>query len=174
MSLVLTRLIMNKVFTLNNPTTAFSFALPQIVAAGTTASIAKGTPTKGADAAAASPWTGAVAIMVDGDGTTSQRFTGIAKSASTETASAAGSVDVWLPSPTMVYNGFAKTASTADTQAEIQALFGKRVVFDLTSSNWTVDAAAADASTNGVVIIGGEFQTSTLYFLVSPSCTVFE
>lgn len=143
-----------------------------IVASGTAASINAGEPTKGADATAASPWTGAVAIMADGDGTTSQRFTGIAKSDSDETTTAAGVVQVWLPYPGLIYQAQAKTASTADTSAEVQALFGKRVVFDLTSSKWTVDAAAADASTNGLTIVGGEFQTSTLYFYISSGVSL--
>ena len=145
-----------------------------LVASGTSASIGRGTPTKGADAAAASPWTGAVAIMADGDGTTSQRFSGIAKSDSTETASAAGAVNLWLPLPGMVYQARAKTASTADTAAEIQALFAKRVVFDLTTGVWSVDAAAADAATNCLVIVGGDPNNSLLNFVYSPSGTILE
>lgn len=139
------------------------FALPGVlVAAGGAATIAAGTPTKSADATTAA--TGAVVPMVDGDGTTSQNFTGIAKSISTDTAAAAGAVTLWLPLPGYVYACKAKTASTADTQAEITALFRKRVVFDLTTAVWTVDAAAADAAANMVTIIGGDFNTRTLYF----------
>lgn len=144
---------------------------PLLVAAGGAATIQAGTPTKGADAAAASPWTGAVVPMVDGDGTTSQRFTGIAKSTSTDTAAAAGEVLVWLPLPGIVYGCKAKTSSTADTAAEVQALFGKRVVFDLTASLWSIDAAAADAVVNCVTIIGGDYQTTELYFTYSPKGT---
>ncbi len=140
------------------------FAIPGVlVAAGGVTTIAAATPTKGADATAAS-WTGAVVPMVDGDGTTSQRFTGIAKSDSTDTASVAGSVTLWLPLPGYVYACKAKTSTTADTAAEVTALFGKRVVFDLTSSLWSIDAAAADAAANMVTIVGGDYQTQTLYF----------
>ncbi len=139
------------------------FALPGVlVAAGGVSTIQAGTPTKSADAATAA--TGAVVPMVDGDGTIAQNFTGIAKSDSTDTAAAAGSVTLWLPLPGYVYACKAKTASTADTQAEITALFRKRVVFDLTASLWSVDAAAADALVNCVTIIGGDYQTQTLYF----------
>jgi len=149
------------------------FAIPGVlVAAGGVATIAAGTPTKGADAAAASPWTGAVVPMVDGDGTTAQRFTGIAKSTSTDTAAAAGAVTLWLPLPGYVYACKAKTASTADTAAEVQALFGKRVVFDLTSSLWSIDAAAADAVANCVTIIGGDYQSQTLWFTYRQSGTM--
>lgn len=142
-----------------------------LVAAGGAATITPGVPTKGADAAAASPWTGAVVPMVDGDGSTSQRFTGIAISTSTDTASAAGVVTTINPIPGVSYYGYAKTASTADTAAEVLALQGKRVVFDLTTSDWTIDAAAADAVANCVVITGGDYQVQTLSFVYRPSGT---
>lgn len=145
------------------------FAVPGVlVAAGGVSTIASSTPTKGTDATAAS-WTGAVLPMVDGDGTTAQRFTGIAKSDSTDTASVAGSVTLWLPLPGYVYAAKAKTASTANTQALVTGLFQKRVVFDLTASVWTVDAAAADAAANMLVIVGGDYLTSTLYFMYKNS-----
>lgn len=147
----------------NTPDPAFS--RKWIVAAGAANTIHAGEPTKAADAAAASPYTGAVAIMADGDGKTAERFTGIAKSESTDAVAAAGEVYTWLPLPALIYNAKAKTASTADTQAEIDALTGKRVVFDLTSSAWTVDAAAADAVANSVIIIGGDFRTQRLDFV---------
>lgn len=153
----------NNIYIINETSAKWSMS-PCLVAAGGASTIARGTPTKGADAAADSPWTGAVVPMVDGDGTTSQRFTGIAKTTSTDTASTAGSVVLWLPLPGLIYAAPAKTASTADTAAEVQALFGKRVVFDLTSSLWSVDAAAADAVANNVVILGGDYQTQTLWF----------
>lgn len=135
------------------------------VASGTTSSIKKGEPTKWATG------TG-VSAMVDGDGTTSQRFTGIAKEDSTETTSVAGICDVWLPYPGHVYAAKAKSAAAADTYAEIQALFNKRVVFDLTSTIWTIDTAAADAATNAVNIVGGEYQTSTIFFTVINNGTL--
>jgi hypothetical protein len=150
------------------------FSKKWTVASGGAATIAVGTPTEAADAAAASPYTGNVNVMADGEGTTSQRFTGIAKSTSTDTASAAGEVYTWLPLPGIMYSGKAKTASTADTQAEVDALSGKRVVFDLTTGDWTVDAAAADAVANCVIIIGGEYQTRTLYFMYRPAGTVLD
>lgn len=143
------------------------FAIRRIVAAGGAQTINAGEPTKEGSS-------GAVAIMVDGDGTTSQKFSGIAKSDSTDTASAAGEVYTYVPFPGMMYVGKAKTAANADTQAEIDALMGKRVVFDLTSTAWTVDTAAANAATNGVVILGGDYQKSTIYFAVSPQCTLLD
>lgn len=162
---------MAKVFTIVSELSPKFSTTGNLVASGTAASIGVGVPTEGADAAAASPWTGAVNVMADGEGTTSQRFTGIAKSVSTETASAAGSVDLWMPLPGIIYQGFAKTSSTADTAAEIQALFGKRVVFDLTTGDWTVDAAAADAVANCVTIISGDATLATLTFVYRSSGT---
>lgn len=154
-----------------SPSGDLPFALPWIVASGTATSIEAGEPAECADAAAASPYTGAVNIMADGEGSTSQRFAGIAKSDSSETASVAGSVDLYMPLPGLIYEAKAKTASTADTAAEVNALRGKRVVFDLTSDVWTVDAAATDAVANCVVIVGGDYQTQTLQFTYAPKGT---
>lgn len=150
------------------------FSTKAIVGSGTAVSINAGEPTIGADATAAS-WTGAVKIAADADPTTAtgHRFTGIAKSDSTDTASAAGFVEVWIPMPGTLYQGKAKTAANANTQALIDALKFKRVVFDLTASAWTIDTAAADALANGVVILGGEFQASLINFLVIPSVSIF-
>src|SRR5689334_5445519 len=100
------------------------YTLYPIVGSGTATSIKAGEPTKQGSA-------GAVAIMVDGDGNTSQVFTGLAKSDSTDTVAAAGNVNIWLPLPGYLYSGKAKTSTNANTQAKIDALFGKRVVFDL-------------------------------------------
>lgn len=143
------------------------FSVTRLVESGGAATIDRGAPTKEGS-------NGAVAIMVDGDGTTSQRFSGIAKSVSTDTAAANGYVDVILPTPGLVYVGSPKVAGAADTQAEIDALGGKRVVFDLTSSAWTIDSAAADGANNGVVIIGGKKEDDLLFFVISPGVTVFE
>jgi hypothetical protein len=141
------------------------FSKPFIVDSGTTKQLEAGEPSKGDDAATASPWTGEVSVMADGEGDTSQRFTGIAKSDSSETTAVAGEVVTYLPLPGIIYSGKAKTASTANTAALVNALRGKRVVFDLTSSAWTVDAAAADAQANCVVIVDGDFNTSVLHFM---------
>lgn len=141
-------------------------SIQRIVASGGAATINNGEPTKQGTA-------GAVAIMADGDGTTSQLFTGIAKTVSTDTSTTAGIVQTLLPLPGIVYAGKAKTASLANTQALISALQGKRVVFDLTSTAWTIDTAASDASTNCVVIIDGDFQTQQIFFIVSANGSLF-
>lgn len=144
-----------------------------VVASGGSATIQPGTPTKcvTADGSVA----GAVIPMVDADGiVTAERFTGLAKNASTDTASAAGVVDLWVPVPGLLYRGFAKSLTAFDTQSEINALMGKKVIFDLTTSDWTVDTAATDALVNCVVIVGGIPQESQVLFYYSPKGTVLD
>jgi len=136
------------------------------VSFGTASTVKAGEPTKGVDAAGASPWLGTTAIMVDGDGTTSQRFTGIAK-----TDNANSAVSTYLPLPGVIYRAKAKDATGIDTQAKIITFMGKRVVFDLTASAWTVDAAAADAVANCVTIVGGDFRVPELHFVYAPKGT---
>ena len=97
---------------------------------------------------------------------------GIAKSASTQTATADGIVEVFEPKEGVLYSARAKTAALADTQAEIDALVGKRVVLDFTAGSYTVDTAAADAATNGILIVGGDFTHSTIFFFIRTSATI--
>lgn len=150
-----------------------TFQAQFVVASGGAATIASGTPTKSNESDATA--TGALIPMVDGDGSvTAMRFGGIAKSTSDDTASAAGTVDVWMPVPGLVYRGYAKSSAAADTQSEINVLMRKRVVFDLTTSDWTIDTAAADALVNCVVIVGGIPQTSEILFMYSPKGTILD
>jgi hypothetical protein len=150
-----------------------TWEMQMVVASGGVATIQRGTPTKcvTADGSVA----GAVIPMVDADGiVTGERFTGLSKNNSSDTASAAGVVDLWAPAPGVVYRGFAKSAAAADTQAEINALMGKKVIFDLTAGDWTVDTAATDALVNCVVIAGGYPQSSEILFVYSPKGTIFD
>lgn len=153
---------------------SFDSAISRNVPSGVVKSINAGEPTKSVDAAAASPYLGTVAIMVDGDGSTAQRFTGIAKSDSSDTASAAGVVQTYLPFPGLIYKAKAKTASNANTDALIDALKGKRVVFDLTGTAWTIDTAAADAVANAVVIVGGDKDVQEVFFVYAPHATFLD
>lgn len=137
-----------------------TFSVRRIVASGGAATIGQGTPTKQGSS-------GAVAIMADGNGTTSELFTGMAKSVSTDTASAAGEVYTYLPLPGIIYSGSPKVAGAANTQAEIDALVGIRTVFDLTAGDWTVDETTGDGIGNAVVIVGGNPNEDVLYFCVT-------
>lgn len=155
---------------------SMTFELQYVVASGGTTTIAMGTPTKLTGYDAAGFGAGAIIPMVDGDGTigaASSRtiFTGIAKSRSKDEAAVAGVVQVWAPVPGILYRGSCLTSTTANTQAKINALMGKRVVFDLTAAVWTVDAAAADALANCVCIAGGIPQTNEVLFVYSPKGT---
>lgn len=75
---------------------------------------------------------------------------GIATSTSTQTASAAGTVDYLPLVPGQVYRIAPKAPTSWDTQAEYNALVGKRVLIDLTSGSYTI--LAADGATYGCVI----------------------
>ena len=97
---------------------------------------------------------------------TDVEFIGIAASDSTHTASADGSVLVYMPLPGVVYEAKAKTAASVDTQSEINALCGDRKIFDLTAGVYTVDEAAADNVANALLIIGGDPTKKTLKFII--------
>lgn len=151
------------------------FTTTASVASGTTASIDSGTPTT--PTGATGSVTGAVALSADGSPTTvgtatNVHFSGLAKSTSTETTSVAGLVTLWAPMPGILYAAQAKSAAAVDTAAEIIALNNKRVVLDLTAAKWTVDTAATDAITNGVIIAGGEPASNLVFFYISPMVTV--
>lgn len=109
--------------------------------------------------------------LADGDPTTSTAtpVLGIAKSDSTQTSTADGVVEVYRVTENTILAAKAKSSTAADTQAEINALCGKQVVLDLTSSAWTVDTAAANANTNGVVCVGGDPDKSVIYFRFRPA-----
>ena len=75
---------------------------------------------------------------------------GVAMSTSTNTASAAGTVEVMPLLPGQVWLGNPKVAATWNTQTEYDALVSKRVLLDLTSTAYTV--LAADSANNGCVV----------------------
>lgn len=140
-----------------------------LVASGAVGTINPGTPTKLNGSRGNS---GTIVPMVDADGTTSQVFTGIAKNTSTDTASAAGVVEVFMPLPGVIYAAKAKSATGANTQAKVDAARGGRFVFDLTgtvgpnlSGTWTIDLAAGDGSTNCLVAVGGDYTINTIHFI---------
>jgi hypothetical protein len=115
------------------------------VTSGTTASISAGTPVVRT--------LGSQYVAAAADGTPvvgTDYLVGFAVSNSTETASAAGYVDVEPIMPNQVWLGAPKVAASWDTQSEYNALVGDRVVFDLTATAWTVDAT--DSANNGLVV----------------------
>ncbi|MFP5263740.1 MAG: hypothetical protein ACLGJB_17810 [Blastocatellia bacterium] len=100
-------------------------------------------------------------------------FVGIAADAATHTASADGVVHVYVALPGVTFRGKAKTAANADTQSEVNALVNKRTIFDLTTGTYTVDTAAADGATNGLIIVGGDPNGSFIDFQASARATPF-
>lgn len=151
------------------------FTVVAAVASGTTASINAGEPTT--PAGATGSVTGTVALSADASPTvvgtaTNVHFAGLAKSDSTETSSAAGNVTLWSPMPGILYAAAAKSATAVDTAAEIIALLNKRVILDLTATKWTVDTAATDSTSNGVIIFGGEPASNLVYFAISTNVTI--
>jgi hypothetical protein len=143
-----------------------AFSVVRLVASGGAATIDRGTPTKQGSS-------GAVAIMADGEGTTSELFTGMAKNVSTDTAAASGVVTTYLPLAGVVYSGSPKTAGAANSAADIYAEQGVRTVLDLTGTDWTVDDTGSDAIGNAVVVVGGNPNEDILYFVVTHTMINF-
>lgn len=104
-----------------------------------------------------------VRVAMDAEGTTSERFVGIAADTATNTASVAGYVNCYIPYNGMVYAMADKLSTTINTQAKIDALLGKRVYFDNTASVFTGDNAQTDAATSCLTIVGGDFQALVEY-----------
>lgn len=82
-------------------------------------------------------------------------FAGIASKNGTHTSSADGEISVARPIPnfTEIW-GKAKTTGDVDTDSELLAILGDVVLFDLTSSTYTIDDTAA-ADTSGLRIEDG-------------------
>lgn len=112
--------------------------------------------------------------LADGDGVigTMTPIVGIAASDSNHTASADGSVEVYLPLPGIVYEIKAKSAASADTQSEIDALTLDRAIIDLTSSAYTLDATGTDVVTAPFVIVGGDPLKSSLFVTIRAGATI--
>lgn len=136
------------------------------VASGTTGSILSGEPVqKLAGVAGAS-------TMPTGGPTTTARIMGIAETLSTETASAAGLVDVIPVNQGQMWQCAPLSAAAIATQTLYNALIGKRVVFDKTAGVYTVATATADASGNGIVIEYNDISRfpGQVVFSFSPLC----
>lgn len=140
------------------------------VAAGTNPTVKSGEPTKASGTSQED-----VILLVDADLTigTDQTFIGVASKDSTETASAAGYVDIHIPLPGVIYEIKTKSSAAADTRSELDALVGEYHVMDLTSSSFTMDTAAGDGANNAFLLVGGNPTASTVYFMVRSDSTVF-
>lgn len=146
--------------------TAFSTGggFKYVVASGTTASINAGEPVQKLAGAAN------VTALLTNSPTTTNRIVGVSTSASTETASVSGLVDVIPVNDSQIWMIAPKVAATFNTQAKINALVGARVLLDLTAGVYTI--LAADGASNGCII---EYIDITRYpgmvaFSFSPIC----
>jgi hypothetical protein len=139
-------------------------SLKYAVASGTTASIKAGEPVQKLAGAAY------VTLASNNFPTATLRVVGVAASASTETASASGTVDVIPATNGQLFLISPKVAASWDTQAEYNALVGSRVLIDLTSSTFTL--LATDSAGNGCIV---EYLDIARYpgkvaFSFSPLC----
>ena len=109
-------------------------------------------------------------LLRDEDPIRTTYWLGVAAGASTQTATADGSVDIYLHQPGFIYRGTATTASTADTQTEIDQWQGYHVALDLISGKFTVKLTTSD-STKGLIVLGGNPNTSSIDFAVMNEFT---
>lgn len=121
-------------------------------------------------AAAGSPFVIKLADDEPVIGTTTQVI-GIAASTSDNDSSNAGSVKVYIPLQGVIYAAKATTAANVDTEAELNALVGDRVVFDLIGTTFTVDENATDTAASGLQIVGGSHDDKEIYFTIRPAAT---
>ena len=101
-------------------------------------------------------------------GTTTQ-VVGLAATQSTNTSAVAGTVKVYIPVPGTIYSCKATTVANVDTAAELNALVGDRVLFDLNTATFTVDENAGDTATSGIQIVGGDYANGDIYFIFRSS-----
>jgi hypothetical protein len=153
--------------------TSLTWAAKFLVPASAVKSIVRGCPTETVDATGST--TGGVRIGTTQKPTSASNyhFAGLAKSDSTETASVAGYVWNWMPLANLVYSGKSLVTASTNTAAKLLAMMYQRVYFDLTTMVWTIDTAATDAAANGLTIVGGDYNTSTVYVVVTPGATIF-
>ncbi len=102
-------------------------------------------------------------------------FVGVCQTTSTEEATTHGEIEVYVAIPMLtVMAAKATTSSTADTQAEIDALLNDKVAGDVSSLVYTIDAAEGhDDNIHGFCLVGGNPATAEMYFIIVPRVSVF-
>lgn len=93
---------------------------------------------------------GGVIAALTSTPTASSKIVGVAASTSNETTLVSGTVDVVPALPGQIWLIAPLTATSWDTQAEYNALVGKRMVLDNTAGVYTL--AASDAAGNGCIV----------------------
>jgi hypothetical protein len=89
---------------------------------------------------------------------------GVAATDGTHTASADGTIDIYVLTPEVLMECAVATPGNMDTDAELLAILNDRVAFDLSASTYTLDEDQGDASTNGLRIVSGDIGAGTVKF----------
>ena len=97
---------------------------------------------------------------------------GIAKSSSTHTATEDGTIEVFLPDPTILYSARATDPTSVDTQDKIDMMLGRHVVFDLTGGVYTVDTNMFGSTRFQLIIVGGDPVHSMVYFYIEITASI--
>ena len=107
--------------------------------------------------------------MANGDPAIGTDITiGIAASDSTETATAEGTVEVYLPLPGIIYECAATTPANLADGVVLDC-----VTFDLTGIIFTVDEdEGSDENVHGLRIIGYDATAGTVQFTINPRGTI--
>ncbi len=93
---------------------------------------------------------------------------GVCVAASTDTASVAGTVRVFMPAPDTVLRMKAHTSTNVNTKAKIDALKMHAVCCGVSSTTVTINEDEADdPNVHGFWIIGGDHKKGTLDFLMN-------
>jgi len=96
---------------------------------------------------------------------------GIAKSESTETSSADGTIEVYRPLPGIVYRTAVTTPANIDTAAELLGILNDSVTYDLTTGTYTVDEDEGDdPDVHGLIIIDGNTSEGTVDYIFNQNC----
>lgn len=110
----------------------------------------------------------------------SDEMVGIARKASTETTSAAGTVEVITVLPGTILRGYASTSTNVDTTSKLNALIGEWCYFDVTAvsgtnGHFTFDENEAQTEPNkgSFKILDGDITKYTLDCAVHSGVTMF-
>lgn len=106
---------------------------------------------------------------------TATAIVGLVASTGTQTAAADGTVDVYMPLPGIIYQGFPSTDANVDTASELNALVGDRVAIEISATtdagNWTIDENAGESQTNPYLIVGGDPTVPVVNFMIRNGAT---
>lgn len=119
-------------------------AVKFVVGSGAVASINAGEPVQKLAGAAF------VTALLTSSPTATNRIVGVSTTASTDTASATGLVDVIPAAPGQIWLIAPKVAATWNTQTKINNLVGSRVTIDLTTGVYTINST--DGASNGCIV----------------------